>query len=67
MKASLGQRNQSLWWKDLCRICGKIQGNWFDGRFQWILGDGRSVKFWDDKWADGHVSKEKFSRLFIIS
>jgi len=20
MEASLGQRNQSLWWKDLCRI-----------------------------------------------
>jgi len=68
MEASLGQRNQSLWWKDLCRICSRgIQENWFDGRFQWTLGDERSVKFWDDRWADDQVLKEKFPRLFIIS
>ena len=52
----------------MCRICSRgIQGNWFDGRFQWTLGDGRSVKFWDDRWAEDQVLKEKIPRLFIIS
>jgi len=31
------------------------------------LGDGQSVKFWKDRWADDRVLKEDFPRLFIIS
>jgi len=68
MNISLEYRNQSLWWKDLCRTCGKgIQSNWFDCRSKWILGDGRCVKFWEDRWAEDRVLKEKLPRLFMIS
>jgi len=65
---TLGHRKQSLWWKDLCGICGKgAKDNWFDCRSKWILGDGRSVKFWDDRWVEDIVLKEKYPRLFSIS
>jgi len=61
-------RNHSTWWQDLCRILYKdTHGNWFNGRCHWILGECRRVKFWDDRWADGHVLKEKFPRLYMIS
>jgi len=34
MNATLALRKESLWWKDLCRVCGKgLQGNCFDCRF----------------------------------
>jgi len=58
MNISLEHRNQSLWWKDLCQTCGKgIQSNLFDCRSKWILGDGRCVKFWEDRWAEDRVLK----------
>jgi len=31
------------------------------------LGDGRSVKFWEDRWVEDIVLKENFLRLFLIS
>ena len=65
---ALIHRNHSSWWKDLCRICGKeAQDNWFDCKSQWWVGDGRSVKFWDDRWVEGQVLKETFARLVIFS
>jgi len=68
LDVALIHRNQSSWWKDLCQICGKgAQDNWFDCRSQWRVGDGQSVKFWDDRWVEGQVLKETFPRLFIIS
>ena len=30
------------------------------------LGDGRSTKFWLDKWVDNVVLKDKFQRLFDL-
>jgi len=54
LKSNLAHSNHSLWWQDLSRVCGKgARGDWFDCRVQWILGDGRRVKFWEDRWADG--------------
>jgi len=68
MDATLGLRKESLWWKDLCRVSGnRLQGNWFDCRFQWSVGDGRSVKVLKDRWVDDQALKEKFPRLYSIS
>jgi len=50
MGVNLSLRNKSTCWKDLCRVCGKgLQGTWFDRRLQWSVGDGRCVKFWEDR------------------
>jgi len=63
-----GLTKVSMWWKDLIKVCGNdIQGNWFDCRFQWCVGDGRCIKFWDDMWVDEQALKDKFPRLHSIS
>jgi len=57
MSDTLGLRKESLWWKDLNKVCGNgLQGNWFDSRVQW-----------EDRWVDGQALKEKFPRLYSIS
>ena len=35
------RRNQkdSIWWKDLCAVCGAIEeGKWFNNAVRWKLG-----------------------------
>jgi len=50
MDATLVHRRQSAWWQDVCRIFDEGEsGNWFDCRCQWLLGDGGSVNFWEDR------------------
>jgi len=57
-----------VWWKDLSRVCDNgVQGNWFDSRLQWCIGDGRCVKFWSDWWVEDKALKDKFLRLYSIS
>ena len=34
---------------------------------RYVVGDGRSVKIWEDRWVEGQVLKETFPRLFLIS
>jgi len=56
-------RDQSMWWQIYLGFFVRVQreiGNWFDGICQWTLGDGRHVKFWNDRWTEGQVLKEKF-------
>ena len=61
-------KKESLWWKDVKKVCGKgLQRNWFDCRLQWRVGDGKCVKFWEDRWVDGLALKENFPRLYSIS
>jgi len=68
MGDTLGLRKEYLWWKDLNKVCGNgLQGNWFDIRVQWSVGDGRCAKFWEDRWVDGQALKENFRRLYSIS
>jgi len=39
INASKVHKKHSLWWQDLCRVCGKEpQDNWFDCRLLWVLG-----------------------------
>jgi len=52
----------------LKKVCGNgLQRNWFDCRLQWRVGDGKCVKFWEDRWVDGLALKENFPRLYSIS
>ena len=50
------RRNQkdSIWWKDLCAVCGAIEeGKWFNNVVRWKLGSGKKIKFWEDGWVGG--------------
>jgi len=47
-----------------------LHGIWVTGLgldFGSLEQDGYCVKVWEDRWVDGHVLKEKFPRLYMIS
>ncbi|KAH1259487.1 hypothetical protein GmHk_03G008937 [Glycine max] len=64
------RRNQkdSIWWKDLCAVCGAIEeGKWFNNAVRWKLGSGKNIKFWEDGWVGGGESMlGKYPRLYSI-
>jgi len=61
-------KSASRWWTNIHKVCGgTLQGLWFDNSFEWVLGDGKKVKFWEDKWVGEETLKSKFPRLYMIS
>jgi len=61
-------RSASRWWMDIYNVCGSTtQGLWFDKSFEWVLGEGNKVKFWEDIWAGEETLKCRFPRLYSIS
>ena len=44
-----------------------MQGLWFDNNVQWVVGEGKTMKFQDDKWVGGDSLKDRFPRLYSIS
>ncbi|GKV50269.1 hypothetical protein SLEP1_g56981 [Rubroshorea leprosula] len=59
----------SLWWRDVCRLdysCTSRVGWLLDG-FKLKLGEGNSVKFWEDVWIGDESLANKFPRLFLNS
>lgn len=66
---ALNARQFSLWWKDVKDIDAEsspMQG-WFTGSVKLKLGDGRQVKFWQDKWCGPWQLMELFPRLFELA
>jgi len=41
-------------------------GRSFKDHFVWEVGNGQSIKFWEDKWVDNEALKRKFPRLFRL-
>ena len=61
-------RFASRWWKDINKVCGSTtQGLWFDKSFEWVVGEGRKVKFWEDNWIGEATLKCRFHRLYSLS
>jgi len=51
-------RSASRWWINVHKVCGStLQVLWFDNSFEWVLGDGKKVKFWEDKWVGEETLK----------
>ncbi|GKV34650.1 hypothetical protein SLEP1_g43008 [Rubroshorea leprosula] len=64
-----GKHKGSLWWRDVCRLdysCSNRVGWLLDG-FKLKLGEGISVKFWEDVWIGDETLANKFPRLFLNS
>jgi len=38
----------------------------FEDNFAWEVGNGRDIRFWEDKWVGNVILKDKFLRLFSI-
>ena len=67
MSSNRLDKRHSRWWRDLCKICDvDNQNNWFDQRVSWQLGDGRKIRFWDDKWVGDQALKLKYPRLYLL-
>jgi len=61
-------RSASRWWIDIHKVCGNtIQGLWFDKSFEWGVGEGKKVKFWEDKWVGEETLASRFPRLYLLS
>jgi len=56
--------SDSLWWRDLKEVWSLDE--WRDkleANFSWEVGNGREIRFWEDRWAGNTTLKELFSRL----
>jgi len=40
-----------------------MQGLWFDKSVEWVVGEGKKVKFWEDNWIGGETLRCRFPRL----
>jgi len=59
---------QSWWWRDLAKTCG--DGNeegWFQKAFEWKVGNGITVWFWEDVWLQTTTLKALYPRLYSLS
>ncbi|GAU47110.1 hypothetical protein TSUD_403430 [Trifolium subterraneum] len=43
-------KNASIWWRDIWRLGGMGEGNWFGNNVSSVLGDGNDIGFWKEKW-----------------
>ncbi|XP_068483362.1 uncharacterized protein [Phaseolus vulgaris] len=61
-------RKGSLWWKDLMEVwASEGWGRSFEDGFQWDVGDGKGISFWEDSWLSCGALKVVFPRLFSLS
>jgi len=58
LKEDKGSSYESLWWKDLKRIW-QLQkwGNNFGDCLKWEIGNGKSIRFWEDRWTGNDAFK----------
>lgn len=59
---------ESFWWKDLKKVWRSEEWRFnFEDNVTWRLGDGKRIKFWEDKWLHSEATEIKFTRLFSIT
>ena len=68
MKKGGSNNKVSLRWRDL-KVIWKLEewGRSFEDCFVWEIGNGQSLKLWEDKWVGNEALKSKFPRLFSLS
>jgi len=68
LRSQVQNYKESLWWRDIRKVWNLEEwGNDFEDRGRWEVGDGKEIRFWEDKWVDNVPLKHKFPRLFSIS
>jgi len=59
---------QSWWWRDLVKICGDgVEEGWFQKATVWKVGNGSTVRFWEDVWIQSTCLKTLHPRLYSLS
>ncbi|PNX60908.1 ribonuclease H, partial [Trifolium pratense] len=54
----------SLWWRDVACVGGKVGDCWFPSQVSSVLGNGNSILFWKEKWYGAAPLRDLFPRLF---
>ncbi|MCH80366.1 LINE-1 reverse transcriptase like, partial [Trifolium medium] len=54
----------SLWWRDVVGVGGKVDDVWFPLNVSSILGNGDSICFWKEKWVGTVPLRDLFPKLF---
>ena len=68
LNVDLTNKKCFIWWRDLGRVCNYGPfNNWFDGNFIWKVGDGKTIRFWEDNWVDDQSLQQKYPRLYMLS
>ncbi|KAL6537873.1 hypothetical protein OROHE_012160 [Orobanche hederae] len=55
------------WWRSIVKAVGGISGGWFYSRLERVVGNGRSCRFWHERWRGNETLKSRFPRLFHLS
>ncbi|GAU44838.1 hypothetical protein TSUD_280390 [Trifolium subterraneum] len=59
-----GIKQASIWWRDIWRLGGEEDGNWFSNNISSNFGDGNDIAFWNEKWIDTAPLRVLFSSLY---
>jgi hypothetical protein len=54
----------SIWWRDLWSLGGEDDGGWFGSNISSILGDGRDIGFWKEKWIGSTNLRTLYPALY---
>ncbi|MCI33619.1 putative ribonuclease H protein, partial [Trifolium medium] len=66
MEMAMTGPNDFTWWRDVVKEGGSAGDCWFSKDVRCVLGDGKSISFWKEKW-DGEVPlMELFPNLFAM-
>lgn len=52
---SRGSGVWSTWWRDNMKLTHGEEGLWFQGSVIQDMGNGRSIRLWDDAWVGGNL------------
>ncbi|GAU28882.1 hypothetical protein TSUD_293340 [Trifolium subterraneum] len=61
---SLGVKD-SIWWKDLVGVGDSIASGWFRTNVGCIVGNGKNIDFWKQKWFGNNPFCELFPNLLV--
>jgi hypothetical protein len=59
-----GLKTSSIWWRDLWRLGGEDEGGWFGSNISNVLGDGKKIGFWKEKWLGLAPLRDMYPTLF---
>ena len=57
-------RSCSRWWLDVVKVCDSQHSNWFLNNATVSVGNGRTIRFWEDAWLSNKPLCDTFPRLY---
>jgi hypothetical protein len=60
-------KKSSIWWRDLWSLGGENDGGWFVNNISSVLGNGKEIGFWKEKWIGTATLKSLYPDLYLKS